>query len=83
MRRGRRRAAAAGRAVVGLVGVEVLALSADDELRVGEAARDLDDRIESLNTADAPEVSYNGSGLSHRPLKDVRVVRTYEPVVMR
>ena len=68
--------------VVGPVGVEVLALSADHELRVGEAARYLDDRIESLNSADAPEVSYDGSGLSHRPLKDVIVVRAHEPAVM-
>ena len=68
--------------VVGIVGVEVLALSAYNELRVEEAARYLNDRIESLNSADAPEVSYDRFRLAHRPLKDVIVVGAYEPVVM-
>jgi hypothetical protein len=71
--------------VVRFTRVVVVALSADDEVDVWEASRDLDDDVQPLDVADASEASDDGFGglVAEGPLFDVVVVGADEPVVVR
>ena len=62
--------------VVRFTRVVVVALSADDEVDVWEAPSDLNDDIQPLDVADAPEVSDDGFGglVAEGPVFDVVVV---------
>ena len=62
----------------------VLALSADDEVDLRKAPRDLDDNVQALDMAYSSKVADQRlRRLAKGPLRHVVVVRTDEPVVVR
>ena len=62
--------------VVFFIRVDVVSLSADDEVDVGEAPSDLDDDVQPLDVTDAAEVADDGCVqlAAEGPLLDVVVV---------
>ena len=62
----------------------VLALSADDEIDMREASRDLHDDIKALDCAYPTEVAdERSSRFTKGPLRNIVIVRAHKPVIVR